>query len=52
MTELETMEFLVLRERQSRELAAEPGDISVRLAHAGIADGYAARILALKSKLV
>ena len=39
--------YLVLRERQSRELAAEPGDVSVRLAHRNMADGYAARIVAL-----
>ena len=41
--------YLVLRERQSRDLAAESGDISVRLAHIHMADGYAARIVALSA---
>lgn len=47
MPEQVNLEYLVLRERQSRELAAESGDVAVRLAHIGMADGYAKRIIAL-----
>jgi hypothetical protein len=50
MAELHDMEFLVLRERQSREMAAEPGDVSVKRAHLNMADGYAAQIVALTNK--
>lgn len=46
----ENMDFLVTRERQSRELAALPGDIAVQRAHLGIGDGYAARICLLKAQ--
>jgi hypothetical protein len=50
MAESSDMEYLILRERQSREMAAEPGDISVKRAHLDMADGYAARIADLSSK--
>ncbi|MEG3178525.1 hypothetical protein U1872_19995 [Sphingomonas sp. RB3P16] len=50
MAEHEDMAFLVARERQSRELAALPGDIAVQRAHLGIAEGYAARICLLKAQ--
>ena len=45
------LDYLIIRERQSRELAAESGDIAVRLAHIGMADGYAERIAALNIAL-
>ncbi|MET3760112.1 hypothetical protein [Sphingomonas sp. UYEF23] len=50
MAEIEDMAFLVVRERQSRESAAVPGDIAVQRAHLGMADCYAARISVLKSQ--
>jgi hypothetical protein len=50
MPESEDMAFLVMRERQSRELAAVPGDIAVQRAHLAMADRYAARISTLKSQ--
>jgi hypothetical protein len=46
MAEPNDMEYLVQRERQSREMAAEPGDVSVKWAHLTMSDGYAARIVA------
>lgn len=50
MGEPDDMEYLVQRERQSREMAAEPGDVSVQRAHLGMADGYAAKIVASAGK--
>jgi hypothetical protein len=38
------MAYLVTRERHSREMAAEPGDVSIKWAHRNMADAYAARI--------
>lgn len=52
MPDQNNLPSLLLRERQSRELAAESGDMSVRLAHLNVANGYAARIAALKPRLV
>ena len=45
------LDYLVTRERQSREMAAEPGDVSVKRAHLMMADAYAARILAFGGKI-
>jgi hypothetical protein len=50
MTEQNDLAYLVMRERQSREMAAKPGDISVKRAHLDIADAYAARIIEMDSK--
>lgn len=47
MAERNDMEYLVLRERHSREMAAEPGDVSVQRAHLRLANGYAERIAIL-----
>ena len=47
MADLTDVEYLVRRERQSRKMAAEPGDVAVKRAHLNMADGYAARIVAL-----
>ena len=44
--------YLVTRQRQSSELAAESDDVSVRIAHQKMADQYAARIATLTLKLV
>jgi hypothetical protein len=51
MAERDDMEYLIMRERQSRQMAAEPGDVSVRRAQLNMAAGYAARITALAVKL-
>lgn len=45
------LDYLITRERQARELAAESGDVAVRLAHIGMADGYAKRIVAINIAL-
>ena len=50
MTEPNDMAYLVTRERQSRELSIEPGDVAVKRAHLRMADAYAARILMLEVK--
>ena len=47
MAEQNDMEYLVQRERLSREMAAEPGDVSVKRAHLNMANAYAARIVDL-----
>lgn len=47
MAETNDMEYLVQRERQCREMAAEPGDVAVQRAHLSMANGYAARIVTL-----
>jgi hypothetical protein len=52
MPDQNNLPYLVKRERQSRELAAESGDVSVRLAHLNMANGYAARIYAMRPKIV
>ncbi len=46
MAEQENLAFLVAQERQSRDLARETGDASVRKAHVAMAEDYAKRILA------
>lgn len=51
MAETNEMAFLVVRERQSRELALVPGDIAVQRAHLAMADIYAAHISAIKSQI-
>lgn len=48
MIEPNDMPHLVMRERNSRALSKEPGDVSVQRAHLTMADAYAARILALE----
>ncbi|MDB5679339.1 MAG: hypothetical protein JWM94_2341 [Sphingomonas bacterium] len=48
MIEPNDMPYLVMRERQSREMSVEPGDVAVKRAHLNAADAYAARIIALK----
>ena len=45
MPEAAYLASLVTRERQSRELALESGDVSVRAAHVAMADDYAQQIL-------
>jgi hypothetical protein len=51
MPDTNNLPYLVLRERQSRELAAASGDVAARLAHLKMAKGYAARIAAAKPAL-
>jgi hypothetical protein len=51
MTELEELAFLRLREQQARTLASESRDISVIRAHEAMAEGYAARVFALRGAL-
>jgi hypothetical protein len=41
---------LQTRQRQSAELAAASGDVSVRIAHQKMADGYAEQIATLMHK--
>jgi hypothetical protein len=43
--------YLQTRQRQSSELAAESGDVSVRIVHQKMADHYAERIATLKLPL-
>jgi hypothetical protein len=50
MTEPNDLAYLTMRERQSREMSVEPGDVAVKRAHLDIADAYAVRILALKGE--
>ena len=50
MAEPADLEYLIQRECQSREMAAEPGDVSVQRAHLAMADGYAAKIVALAGR--
>lgn len=50
MTERGDMPYLVMQERLSREMAAEPGDPAVKRAHLKTADGYASKIRALGSR--
>ena len=46
MAEQENLAFLVAQERQSRALACETADVSLRNAHIAMADDYARRIVA------
>ena len=46
MVEQKTLDFLIAQERQSRDLARESEDASVRKAHVAMAEDYARRILA------
>lgn len=50
MIEPNDIAFLTARERQCRELALVPGDISVQRAHVNMANAYAERIVALIAK--
>jgi len=48
MTAPNDLVYFERRESRSRALAAASEDVSVRIAHLRMADGYAARIVALK----
>ena len=50
VTNPKDLDYLVSRERQSRQMAAEPGDVAVKRAHLSLANGYAARISAINIK--
>ncbi len=52
MTEADELPYLVAREKISRELARESGDVSVRSAHVAIADGYAERIRTIRLGII
>jgi hypothetical protein len=42
--------YFITRQRQSSELAADSGDVAVRIAHQKMADHYADRVAALSPK--